>query len=959
MKKIAILMALALAGLSFAGSVIQPTRVGPVSQYGQLQAGKNSSGKGRIYGACKGVSDGNEVEIQGMSLFWSMAGVNNNLNEGWPYWKAEYVNELVSRHNIQLIRAPMGVDSAWKNSPHYFKNDSIQRFQQGLMDEVVEAAIKNDIYVIIDYHSHTADTAVEKAKTFFSRMAEKWGSYDNVIFEIFNEPIEQSWSKIKTYADTVIKVIRDKGSDNLIVVGNPSWSSRPDEAVGTQNKINDNNVAYTFHFYAGVDVKKDENNQTIEVKHERDREGSHAVTAMNNGLSVFVTEWGASGPSGGGTFYDYRTQDWYDWMKLHKLSGANWAVSSKNEAASYFSGNVVATGTWTYTTGGNWVNANIFADLPGYNGYSACSGTPSSSNSNSSSSTYSSSSSSFVPSVVTLMEDFQDGNVTAETLEDGVWFLYDTKAGKISNTKNANGSWDMIRSSGSSKFASMEEISLIPTSEEQYPSVGMGVSFAEASLANCSAIQYDYKGSGHFFRADISTVTPKKGYEHQTEEQESSTSWKTVTVYAGNLDQPDWVHADFPNEIKPFNWSKVYQLAWFVSMDVESRGTSLQIDNVKCVGTLPEVELPSSSSTKQSSSSTTLFSSSAIVVVGPSIDDFEDGDGLARTGGEDDYWYAFTDEKNRHPGMSTIDNQTNSKGKYIVVFPAAAAGGSQYGAGLTGISLMDGPTFDEYDQPSVALGLNIEEGLAGCTEISYKYKGAGHNLKAVMAGDELGDLTEYNYHKASVDGSISWSTASVPVSSLEQEEDWGKTKKLNISNVVKLQWEVKGTASSDYLYIDDVHCEGFVAKVISSSSGSNVNSSASSNLTSSGSSSDSETVLSSSDANSIVDSGDSNGNGGKAGNNDDLDDDDMAIGFAAAPAGLMATVQGNTLQVTVARAGLVKVHVFDMMGHAIERHSENMAAGTFAHDFAKLNKGAYIVRVQQGSMVKTIRMQVR
>ena len=85
----------------------------------------------------------------------------------------------------------------------------------------------------------------------------------------------------------------------------------------------------------------------------------------------------------------------------------------------------------------------------------------------------------------------------------------------------------------------------------------------------------------------------------------------------------------------------------------------------------------------------------------------------------------------------------------------------------------------------------------------------------------------------------------------------------------------------------------------------------------------------------------------------------MAIGDIASPAGLDASIMGNTLVVSVARAGLVKVQVFDMMGHAIESHSESMAAGSFAHDFAKLGKGAYIVRVRQGSMVKTLRMQVR
>jgi len=340
-----------------------PQRVGPVSQYGQLQAGTNSSGKGQIYGSCKGVTSGNEVVVQGMSLFWSMASGY----EGANYWTSSYVDEFVKRHNIQLIRGAMGVDGDW-GAGNYF-SDSI--YYQGLMDDVVAAAIRNDIYVIIDYHSHTADNDASKAKKFFERMAKKWGSYDNVIFEIFNEPTTQSWSTIKSYANQVIPVIRQY-SDNLIVVGNPSWSSEPN--VANNSPISDANVAYTFHFYAGLDNGSG---------HETDVQGANAVSAMNNGLSVFVTEWGNSGPSGDGTVSSSRSTTWYNWMKTHKLSGANWAVSSKSEKASYFSGNASVSGTWSYSTSGSWVNSNIFANLP--TSYTACSGgtMPSSSSSTS------------------------------------------------------------------------------------------------------------------------------------------------------------------------------------------------------------------------------------------------------------------------------------------------------------------------------------------------------------------------------------------------------------------------------------------------------------------------------------------------------------------------------------------------------------------------------------------------
>ena len=122
------------------------------------------------------------------------------------------------------------------------------------------------------------------------------------------------------------------------------------------------------------------------------------------------------------------------------------------------------------------------------------------------------------------------------------------------------------------------------------------------------------------------------------------------------------------------------------------------------------------------------------------------------------------------------------------MIPEAAAGGSKYGAGLTGIQLVQGD--NPYD-PYVVLGLNVAGGLSGCTTISYKYKGAGHNLKAVMDGDEKGGLTEYNRHSKAVAGSSSWSTASVAVSQLAQEKGWGTTVSLKMADVVQLAWEVK------------------------------------------------------------------------------------------------------------------------------------------------------------------------
>jgi hypothetical protein len=545
------------------------SRVGPVSAYGQLQAGKNSSGKGQIYGSCKGVSSGNEVQVQGMSLFWSIAD-----DVGAPFWTADYVSGLVSRQNIQIIRAPMGVDEDW-GAGNYFTNTS--RYQ-GLMNTVVQAAIDNDIYVIIDYHSHKANDNVNNAKTFFKYMAEKWGKYDNVIFEIFNEPTSQDWSTIKSYADQVISTIRQY-SDNLIVVGNRSWDQYPNEAAS--NPINDKNVAYTFHFYAG--------------SHSTGKEGANAVSAMNSGLSVFVSEWGTVNADGGGSVSG-NSSTWLNWMNDHKLSGANWSVSNKNEGASYFNGSA-----WNYSESGNWVNTNIFSKLP--KSYTACSGTPIQS-----SSSVAQSSSSALPSGKTnYIDDFEDGDNYAYT--GGEWYAYtdagDKGASSFTNKANDKDGYDVVlagsTSGNSTKYvAGLTGVKLSKGENKYDPYVALGVGLNATQtaydLSSCNTISYKYKGAAHNFKAEDTNV---KDYGYHQITKLASSSWTAVNISWDMLIQESWA------EEVTLSKKRINKLTWEIKGEQPSLNY-LYIDDVRCDGmAITPVPSPSSSSSsvKPSSSS--------------------------------------------------------------------------------------------------------------------------------------------------------------------------------------------------------------------------------------------------------------------------------------------------------------------------------------------------------------------
>ncbi|MGB7393589.1 MAG: cellulase family glycosylhydrolase, partial [Pricia sp.] len=240
----------------------------------------------------------------GNSLFWSNAGDTSD------FYNEETVEHLTSDWNSSIIRAAMGVKETWDGGNGYIDNPD---FQEAKIRKVVDAAINQGIYVIIDWHTHEAEKYTDEAVAFFTKMARIYGDTPNVIYEIYNEPINQSWPVIKNYAEQVIAGIRSEDPDNLIVVGTSVYSQEVD--VASRNQIDDNNVAYTLHFYAAF--------------RPHDQLRDRAQTALDNGAALFVTEWGTILNTGEGAPDPENTQIWMEFLQEKGISHANWSVSDK------------------------------------------------------------------------------------------------------------------------------------------------------------------------------------------------------------------------------------------------------------------------------------------------------------------------------------------------------------------------------------------------------------------------------------------------------------------------------------------------------------------------------------------------------------------------------------------------------------------------------------------------------
>lgn len=254
------------------------------------------------------------VVLRGVSLGW---------HNWWPrFYQQGTVRHLRQEWNATVIRAAMGIDVAngYLQNPVFAKEN---------VERVVEEAIRQNMYVIIDWHSH--HLYEEEAKVFFAEMAQKYGDYPHVIYEIYNEPIDETWPQLKSYSESVIAAIRKHDPDNLILIGTPRWSQEVD-AAALDPIQGHSNLMYVLHFYAGT-----------HQKWLRDK----ADLARSKGLAIFVSECAGMDADGNGPIDQNSWTEWVNWMESRRISWLAWSIADKDETCSMLYPSASNSGPWS------------------------------------------------------------------------------------------------------------------------------------------------------------------------------------------------------------------------------------------------------------------------------------------------------------------------------------------------------------------------------------------------------------------------------------------------------------------------------------------------------------------------------------------------------------------------------------------------------------------------------------
>ncbi|MFI5128605.1 MAG: glycoside hydrolase family 5 protein [Chitinophagales bacterium] len=296
-------MRLRLTALFFSIAVIG-AYAQPVKTHGQL----------KVEGTKLVDKNGKIVVLRGMSYGW------HNL---WPrFYNEGSVKWLKNDWKCTVVRAALGIEL---NDSGYLKNPISSAKK---IEAVVDAAIKQGIYVIIDWHSHNIQ--LNEAKVFFAEMARLYGKKPNVIYEIFNEPDYETWPEVKAYCEEVIKTIRAIDPDNIILVGSPRWDQ--DIHLPAADPVKGySNLMYTVHFYAAT------HKQWLRDKTDE---------AIKKGLAIFVSECAGMEASGNGPLNNEEWQKWIDWMEANQLSWITWSVSDKDETCSVLKKTAASDGNW-------------------------------------------------------------------------------------------------------------------------------------------------------------------------------------------------------------------------------------------------------------------------------------------------------------------------------------------------------------------------------------------------------------------------------------------------------------------------------------------------------------------------------------------------------------------------------------------------------------------------------------
>ncbi len=183
--------------------------------------------------------------------------LDNGISISWleQTWNKDILKPSIDQHDFNLIKV-LGFKSI--RVPVAFRFFETQKIPLVTvlkrLDAIVALCNKNKLKLVIDYHYgefNEANYITETAKIvnlwLILTKRYKHINYDNLLFEIYNEPPHMNEKIWKDAAYNIVTAIRKIDTKRTLIVGASNFNSIYE--LSRFVRLADENVIYTFHFY--------------------------------------------------------------------------------------------------------------------------------------------------------------------------------------------------------------------------------------------------------------------------------------------------------------------------------------------------------------------------------------------------------------------------------------------------------------------------------------------------------------------------------------------------------------------------------------------------------------------------------------------------------------------------------------------------------------------------------------
>ena len=179
----------------------------------------------------------------------------------------DHINNFITEKDIQqikdwnfnIIRLPVDhIFFTKEDNPTEFREDRLKH-----LDRVLKWAKEFNITIILDLHKcpgHSFDSSERQFNDIWDSesknrdnylkiwdmLSSRYQNYDNIMYEILNEPVaptNQLWFDL---VEETIKSIRKNDKEHYIVVESNLWGDSPNFEM---KKFDDEKIFYSFHYY--------------------------------------------------------------------------------------------------------------------------------------------------------------------------------------------------------------------------------------------------------------------------------------------------------------------------------------------------------------------------------------------------------------------------------------------------------------------------------------------------------------------------------------------------------------------------------------------------------------------------------------------------------------------------------------------------------------------------------------